>query len=58
MGSSAEYGNNQSPLKENFNCKPKSTYGKAKLLSTKYLIKKHKEKKFPAVIIRLFQDTG
>ena len=46
MGSSAEYGNNQSPLKENFNCKPKSTYGKAKLLSTKYLIKKHKEKNF------------
>lgn len=58
MGSSAEYGNNQSPLKENFNCKPKSSYGKSKLLSTKYLIKKYKEKKFPAVIIRLFQAYG
>ena len=58
MGSSAEYGNNQSPLKESFNCKPKSTYGKAKLLSTKYLIKKYKEKKFPAVVIRLFQAYG
>lgn len=58
MGSSSEYGNNQSPLKENLNCKPKSIYGKSKLLSTKYLIKEHRERKFPAVIIRLFQAYG
>lgn len=58
MGSSAEYGKNKSPLKENMNCKPRSVYGKSKLLSTKYLLKNHREKKFPAVILRLFQAYG
>ena len=31
-----EYGLAQSPQKENLKCKPKSVYGRAKFLSTKY----------------------
>ena len=37
------YGKNKSPLKENMNCKPRSVYGKSKLLSTKYLLKNYRE---------------
>ncbi len=58
IGSSTEYGLNKSPFKENMKCEPTSVYGKSKLLSTKYLLKKFKTKKFPAVILRLFQVYG
>ena len=58
MGSGLEYGKNISPLKESFVCKPNANYGRSKYLSTKFLIKKYKEEKFPVVIFRLFQAYG
>ena len=58
MGSSAEYGTNKSPLKENMLCAPSSIYGKSKLFATNYLIKTYKKNKFPVVIFRLFQTYG
>ncbi len=48
MGSSIEYGKIKSPQKENSKCNPKSIksiYGKAKLLSSIYLINLFKKKK-------------
>ena len=57
-GSSAEYGNTKSPHKETFKCKPEMIYGKSKLKSTKYLINLHKEKNFPATVIRYYQVYG
>ena len=39
-----EYGHLKSPQKELLKCKPLSNYGKAKYLSTKYLIKLLKKK--------------
>lgn len=53
-----EYGLSKSPQKENFICNPKSIYGKAKFLSTQYLLNLHKKKKFPATIVRLYQVYG
>jgi len=61
MGSSIEYGHSKSPQKENIKCNPKllkSIYGKAKLLSSLYLIKIFKEKKFPSTILRLYLAFG
>jgi nucleoside-diphosphate-sugar epimerase len=58
VGSSMEYGLAISPQKENFKCKPRSVYGKAKFLSTKYLLDLYKKKKFPITIIRLYQVYG
>ena len=58
MGSSTEYGVNKSPYKESMSCKPTSIYGKSKLLSTELLLKNFKMKKFPAIILRLFQVYG
>ena len=58
VGSSMEYGLAKSPQKENFKCKPRSVYGKAKFLSTKYLLDLYKKKKFPITIIRLYQVYG
>jgi len=58
MGSSIEYGRSLSPHKESFKCYPKSVYGKAKLLSSKYLIKLYKKKNFPSVVLRLYQAYG
>ena len=52
-----EYGLAKSPQKENFKCKPRSVYGKAKFLSTKYLLNLYK-KKFPITVIRLYQVYG
>ena len=49
MGSSMEYGSLKSPQKENAKCNAKfikSTYGKAKLLSSIYLINLFKKKNF------------
>ena len=53
-----EYGIAKSPQKENFKCVPQSVYGKAKFLSTKYLLNLYKKKKFPVTIVRLYQVYG
>ena len=61
IGSCVEYGYNKSPQNEDkiFNInKLKSTYGKAKLSATNYLLKKFKEKKFPCTILRLYLVFG
>ena len=58
VGSSMEYGPAKSPQKENFKCEPKSAYGKAKFLSTQYLLNLYKKKKFPVTIVRLYQVYG
>jgi len=58
MGSSAEYGNVKSPQKESAKCNPKSVYGKAKLLSSIYLINLFKKQKFPSTILRLYNTYG
>jgi len=61
IGSSVEYGNLKSPQKEdsktNVN-KLKSTYGKAKLMSTNYLLKLNKTHNFPCTILRLYLVYG
>ena len=61
MGSSVEYGNLKSPQKENAKCNLKSVksiYGKAKLLSSIYLIDLFKKKKFPSTVLRLYLAYG
>ena len=60
VGSSIEYGKINSPQIERKinNQKTYSPYGKAKLLSTKFLLKLSKEQNFPAVIIRLYLVYG
>ena len=58
MGSSVEYGNLQSPQKENGKCNPKSLYGRAKLLASNHLINLYKKKKFPSTILRLYLAYG
>ena len=58
IGSSMEYGKTAVPQKENFNCHPISVYGKAKYLSSKYLLRLNKKKNFPVTILRLYQVYG
>ena len=59
IGSSAEYGNiKKLPHKENLRCKPNSIYGKEKLKTTNFLLKKFKKFFFPIIILRLFQVYG
>ena len=60
VGSSIEYGKIKSPQVEKKNNiqKTYSVYGKAKLLSTKFLLKLSKEQNFPSVIIRLYLVYG
>jgi dTDP-glucose 4,6-dehydratase len=58
VGSSMEYGLAKSPQKENFKCEPKSVYGRAKFLSSQYLLNLYKKKKFPVTIVRLYQVYG
>ena len=58
MGSSGEYGRSKSPQKENINCRPISTYNRAKFLATKYLINLYRKKNFPVIILRLYQAYG
>ena len=58
MGSSAEYGDVKSPQKENAKCNPKSVYGRAKLLSSIYLINLFKKQKFPSTVLRLYNTYG
>ena len=56
IGSSTEYGKIRSPqIEKNINTqKTFSTYGKAKLLTTKHLLNLHRKFKFPATILRLY----
>ena len=58
IGSSLEYENNTVPHSEKQKCNPKSNYGRAKNLSTNFLIQKFKENNFPSTIIRLYQVFG
>ena len=61
LGSSVEYGSATSPQKESKKLdyrKLKSTYGKAKLLSTNYLINLFKQENFPVTILRLYLAYG
>ena len=61
IGSSLEYGTLKSPQKENVKCNlksVKSTYGKAKLLSSNYVINLFKKKKFPSTVIRFYLVYG
>lgn len=61
IGSSVEYGHLKSPQRESFKSKPgliKSNYGKAKLLSTMYLIGLYKKYNFPISILRLYIAYG
>lgn len=58
ISSGAEYGKEKSPQNENIKCKPKSNYGRAKFLATKYLLSLGKKKKFPFTILRLYQVYG
>ena len=58
IGSSFEYKESNFPLKESNKTKPKSYYGKAKLLITKDLLNLYKKNKFPVTILRIFQAYG
>ncbi len=58
IGSSGEYGKINSPHKEFYKCYPISKYQKAKYLSSKHLMKIAKDKKFPVVVLRLYQAYG
>jgi len=60
IGSSIEYGKLKSPQKENIRNYQKtySVYGKAKLLSTKFLMGLKKKYNFPATVIRLYLVYG
>ena len=59
IGSSIEYGKNLSPQKENFdNKRIFSIYGKAKLMSTNYLLSLYKKHHFPVSVLRLYLVYG
>ncbi len=61
VGSCVEYGKNKSPQSEKIitNIKDlKSSYGRAKLSATNYLLKKNKTDNFPGNIIRLYLVYG
>ncbi len=60
IGSSIEYGKLKSPQKENKKNLQKtySVYGKAKLLSTKFLLSLYKRNNFPVTILRLYLVYG
>ena len=58
IGSSVEYGRLKAPQKENSKCKPKSVYGRAKLLSSEHLMNLFRKKNFPSTVLRLYQVYG
>lgn len=58
IGSSAEYGKNKAPFKEQMRCFPKTPYSIAKLTSTNVLKYLYQKEKFPVTILRLFQVYG
>jgi len=61
MGSSIEYGKLRSPQQENKICNLKSiksVYGRAKLMSSLYVMMLYKKIKFPATVLRLYLAYG
>ena len=58
IGSSAEYGNVISPIKETSSCLPQTPYSIAKYLCTKHLINLSIKYKYPITVFRLFQVYG
>jgi dTDP-glucose 4,6-dehydratase len=58
IGSSMEYGRARSPQKENYKCKPESTYGISKFMATQYFLNLHVKNNFPVTILRLYQVYG
>ena len=61
IGSSLEYGISNSPQKENIKCNLrsiKSIYGKAKLLSSVYMMNLFKKENFPSTVLRLYLAYG
>ena len=61
IGSSVEYGKTKSPQNENKKIEVerlKSTYGKAKLMATNYLLKLNNRYNFPCTILRLYLVYG
>ena len=58
IGSSLEYGTSRSPHKETQFCKPNSSYGKAKLKATNYLIRTCNLKNIKFIILRPYQIFG
>lgn len=58
IGSSLEYGNGKSPQKETLVLKPKSNYSRAKAKSSNYVKDICIKKKFPGMIVRLYQVYG
>ena len=60
IGSSIEYGKQRSPQRENKKNSQEtySTYGNAKLLSTKFLLEQKKKYNFPITILRLYLVYG
>ncbi len=55
-GSSLEYGNEKSPQAEHKRSSPKSIYGKAKYLASKFLLSS--KNKFKVIILRMYQVYG
>jgi len=58
IGSSSEYGDTRVPHREGSKCKPKGLYGKFKLKTTKFFIKRFEDNKFPVTILRFYQVYG
>ena len=58
IGSSSEYGNSRSPLKEKSLCNPLMIYGRSKLMATNFLLNQYKLNSFPVTILRFFQVYG
>jgi len=61
IGSCVEYGSQKSPQKEDFKSKMtglKSMYSKGKFAASQYLMKLHKNHKFPVIILRLYLNYG
>jgi dTDP-glucose 4,6-dehydratase len=58
IGSSMEYGRILSPQKENYQCRPVSTYGVSKFLATQYFLNLYMRNNFPVTILRLYQVYG
>jgi len=61
IGSSVEYGDSKSPQNEKINFLSKnlkSTYGRAKLNATNYLLKRNKTHNFPGNVIRFYLVYG
>ena len=60
MSSGGEYGSMNSPHKENYinKARSSSTYYYAKSLATKLLIKLYRKRNFPVTVLRLYQTYG